>query len=69
MDRRRFLGRDLRSRLDGSDATPEDMGMDAMVGLVGMLGAIVDETGVGVNDAVFHVLVMAALRWMTTPSC
>ena len=45
------------------------MGMDAMVGLVGMLGAIVNETGVGVNDAVFHVLVMAALRWMTTPSC
>ena len=39
------------SRLDGRDATSEDMGMDAMVGLVGMLGVIVDETGVGVNDA------------------
>ena len=39
------------SRLDGSDVASEDMGMDAILGLFGMLGVILDETGVGVNDA------------------
>jgi hypothetical protein len=54
------------SRLDGSDATPENIGMDVMVGLVGMLGVKPEWE---LMMLLLQALVMAALHWMTTPSC